>query len=908
MSRVVAVLFASLLLSTLPVGVSQVAPASPNDPIIIAMNITRAAVVDVPTASIVTVHNPSDAPQSVTVDWSYDDGRPLNDETPVSAYNEESQVVDANANWTFTLSFSPDEQHIGDTAILARVKSTMDTSSGPPPASRFPLFIAEPGIELHMDSASFPGLLDGGVGFVNFYVLNTGNANETPTVTVTNDPNFNLTVLANFSPLPPHGTGQGLVLVRPLTSNESINLTSTLTVNSTLDPTIRRSASLPALHVNATLPFLNASLAVTTLPPSQQVPPDGSRALDLQIANTGSVDDVYNVTATLSPNDVGIVAALGLAPPSANLSLPQNGSYVIGLHPNETASLHVIVSYDRSLGSGNATLSVLVRSANADLLAPRHPLEGAGVTRTTSIAPAAPEPALVAIDAPPDAYPTDDGYFHVVVANRGLRATLPSIVTIVIEDELAIAYTTNVTVPALSPGATDRLPFLAPLAALRGSFVIVGTLKPDANDIDAFAGDNMLSVPLHVRAPALVLTAPQEIAVTPGGKVTLLGGAQSFQLTNQGDQDETFDITLAADGAPWLDRSWSLSVPRGITVTLPLDADVPEVVGASAITATVHAELHGRPSYHDDANVSIVVDVARPPTITLDPLADGVARERFVIPVGLEDAIGVASAEARVRRPDGNVDAFPLERSQDGTWSMTYTPLAAGNFTVEVHALSVGDPPRSSTLAIPWTVRAPPYAGVQPVDFENGSRIGSTSLRFAEAENGTTRALYVDVGTGPQLTPPPYLVQAPFWRDGPHLVELNATSMDGVGWHSTLRVTLDRTPPTFSRPVVHSDSYGRLQLSVSVPGAARVTARIHTPTGPVDVPMTRTVTGDYGASVEAPPGWSSVEFLSVGTNGISSSVALSSSTDHPLPFGPWLVLAAAGLAAIVVRGRGKGWR
>jgi hypothetical protein len=902
MNRAMLVILVIVLMLPAQPARAQLSSASMGSSII-SMNVTRTPVVGVSTSSLVVVHNPDDNPESVTVQWAYDDGSPLVNQLPTAAYNEETNVIDPGTNWTFSLPFVPDARHAGWAGIIARLQGVNEAADTPNITSRFLMFVAQPDLELHVDPTPVQGALDGGVGFFHFYVENLGNANDSPNVTWTQDPRFNVTVLSNFSWLPPSGTGDGLVLVRPLTSNETYNLTSTLIVNSTLDPGLTVNATMPPVHVNESLPFRNASFRVTPVLHAVQVVPHQPQWIPFTVTNTGDMDDVYNVTATLRAADSGVNVTLALAPPSTNLSLPQNATYVMGLHPHESASLRVRLEYNDSLGDGNDSINLLVRSANADLLAPRHPDEGPGVLQSTIVTPAEPDPAVVGIEGPLDAYPTDTGYYHVTVEDRGLLPTSPATVRFDIEDELHVAFTHDVVVPALAPGESRKLPVLAPLDALHGSFVIVARLLPDANATDADPGDDVATAPLYVRAPAVALDAPAQADIVPGARLTLTGGIDSVHVTNRGDRDETFVVTLSSEDASWVDRSWTLDVPSGVSVALPIDLTVPEVLGGPSFGVEIHAAIDGHPEYHADANLTLLADVTNPPDFGVISLQDGMARVPYTFDVPVGDALGVQRVNATFQRPDGHLDEITLDPGVGGAWRAAYTPPVAGRYQVDLLAVGEGDLPRTTSTTIPWTVQAPSYDGVAPVGFRNGTTIGNTTLQFADVDPGATRSLYVDVGEGPQLVPPPFTVDVAFWRDGPHEVRLNATSVDGTPWSRLLKVTLDRSAPGIAHATVEKDASGRILLAAVSPNATRMIARIETPNGPIDVPLSRTAMGDYRALIDAPSAWSSVEFQSWGDNGASSNVVVAASSSHALPLGLPLALVSIAIAALAWRRR-----
>jgi hypothetical protein len=187
----------------------------------------------------------------------------------------------------------------------------------------------------------------------------------------------------------------------------------------------------------------------------------------------------------------------------------------------------------------------------------------------------------------------------------------------------------------------------------------------------------------------------------------------------------------------------------------------------------------------------------------------------------------------------------------------------------------------------------------------NGSVIGNTTLRFDDAQPGTTRVLVADVGRGPEPVPYPYEVQAAFWKDGPHAIRLTATSTGGTVWTGALNVTLDRTPPPLTDATVRQEAGGKLLLSVRATGAASVVASISTPSGPIRVPMSRSGSGEFVATALAPEKWTDVTFVSTGLNGVESSVTVSASSRTPIPMPAWAALAGIALAAWAAGGRSR---
>ncbi|HEX2022425.1 MAG TPA: hypothetical protein VHH36_06910, partial [Candidatus Thermoplasmatota archaeon] len=292
----------------------------------------------------------------------------------------------------------------------------------------------------------------------------------------------------------------------------------------------------------------------------------------------------------------------------------------------------------------------------------------------------------------------------------------------------------------------------------------------------------------------------------------------------------------------------------------------------------------------------LVIDDREAPAVTLlSPIAPVPKGQAARIEARVVDAIGVARAEAVVTQPDGERILLPLAHQGNDVFAATFQPRLPGEHRLEIRAEDGADPVNvAQGSPTTFVVQAGAYRGFKPANFQDGKTFRGTTLRFQEMDPGTTRNLTIDLGEGHVPLAFPYETNVT-WPEGKHTMRLRARSIDNVTWEAQYNVTIDRTPPTLSDAAV-KPSGAQVQLSVTAPDAANVTARFATPGGTVEVPLSATGGGRFAKTVTPPAGWTNVTFVATDAAGNAGSASLENEGSKDAP-GPGAALAALALAA-----------
>src|SRR5581483_1393417 len=232
-----------------------------------------------------------------------------------------------------------------------------------------------------------------------------------------------------------------------------------------------------------------------------------------------------------------------------------------------------------------------------------------------------------------------------------------------------------------------------------------------------------------------------------------------------------------------------------------------------------------------------------------------------------------------------------------------YTPQEPGAYTLAYRAVDSTPEAHATALApLTWTVSGPSYAGftLQPPP---NSTVGSRVVRALEVEPGTTASLEVDLGAGEQPVFFPYDIHLDGWSDGRHTLTLHARSTKGEEWRATWSLTLDTTPPVITGHNLSAQPDGRLDVTLSTLEGANASAKFHTQSGDVVVPLDVRGAGRFEAIVAPPAGWSGVSLVAQDKAGNVASVDVDREVAKTPGPGLLGVAMAVALVALLLRRR-----
>lgn len=759
-------------------------------------------------------------------------------------------------------------------------------------------------LNLTFDNVTLPEMVPQGESALRYFVRNDGNFEENATATLDLTPGGPWLV-DGYGPLPtipPGGSATGLVLVRSTSATDARNLSLNVTVQSSVggEGTVRLQA--PNLTINDTAFARQPRVVIEGLAPTVQVFPDENRTIPFLLRNAATTEHVFRVTPALEHSPTGWTVGMRVPPTwQANLTTPVNASasYPVVLRPNESILLAVNVTRAAGAPNATATLKLEVNSTDGDRIAA---LAGGSyrATATATLTDAGPDLVPTLVAAPATIYQGDVATFRVHVANVGRGNASNATLHLELRDNLRTIEETTLPVAELTPGAAVTLQWSPPTAGLRGAYVLLGRVDANATQLDRNVENNTLRRDLHIRSPVLTVRAPEGLRVVPGGRLVLTSTTGGLGVENLGDREEALLVTLNST-ASWLNTEWRLLVPSGTLQPVPLQLDVPALPGVQQVTATLSAHVEGRPRFAASATITVEVDdVETPDMVIVAPSGNGKVGVESRLALHATDASGIRRAEVILRTPGGERVALPLQRNltDADVYETRHTPFTPGTYLLEFRVEDASGQAQAAAVSnLTWIVDGSSYKGLRPVNFGEGAFVGRAPLRFSEATANTTRSALVDAGSGFLPLPPPYSVQLPL-VEGPRLVHVRATALDGTLWEGRWNVTVDLTPPNVTEGTTRDAGDGRIELTVRAEGAEDVLARFQTETGPVEVDLASRGGALFGATVTAPGSWSRVEFVAKDTAGNEGSVQLDApGRDAP---GPGLALVLLGVAVVAL--------
>lgn len=895
MDRLICLLLLALLLA--PQGRAQ---AQTPDAAIVDVYAPEAPIVNVD-ASVVALVSVS-FPTTVTVEFRYGDGTPIaSPNSPGGVGFRTVRPIDTPGTYSFPQNFTPPPERRGDQIIRVTVTTPGDSDATNNAIAQH-FFVRDPLLNLTFDRPRDLNVTPGGVSFVRFFVRNDGNAPDAPSVQWVRDPAWELTFEGNNSTLPeiaPGRSATGVILVRPLTSNASLDLTSRIIAFSSIFSTVTASAEAPPLHVNDSALDCVHMATLGEFPSRMELFPGENVNVTLLVTNSGNIDDVFDLNATV--DDIAWNVRLSPGAWALNASHATNGSkFELPLRAGE--GREVLVSVDRGDGrTPHGNLTVNVSSVNKPLLA--DPQLAPTTTIRSVLSEAGPDLTVASITAPGVSYVGEPMTVSTRVHNAGRVDAPASTLHLALRDNLRTLDETDLKIPSLSAGEDKILVWTRPLAETSGDQAITARVSVNSTGfVDEDPSNDAMAVMFHVRAPSITVRAPAEVGLTPESTTTLASSDGGIAIQNTGDRDEVVRAFLNAT-PQWLQRMWTVTVPAGGVAVLPLKLDVPRYPGAPAFSTTIHAEILDHPKVSTEAAVHwLVNDSSGPDLVILGPEPVGTAGTAATLLVRADDASGVGRVEALVGAPDGSVQQLILTKSNSAfdNYDVDLLPIEAGTYSIEFRAEDKAEVTHGASATLTWVVEPSNFAALRPANFVDGGAISTKILRFMDAGGGRTASVSVDVGGGFVPLPPPYSVDVSAWQEGAHLVHARGVSVEGARWTANWTVTLKTEPPTLSDPAV-SETGSTLTLQVRVNGARNVTARILTPAGAVQVPLSRGSDGVFDARVPRPASWQMITFIAKDDAGNTNSITLAGASRPAPALGSAAVLAVVGAVAALAR-------
>jgi hypothetical protein len=143
----------------------------------------------------------------------------------------------------------------------------------------------------------------------------------------------------------------------------------------------------------------------------------------------------------------------------------------------------------------------------------------------------------------------------------------------------------------------------------------------------------------------------------------------------------------------------------------------------------------------------------------------------------------------------------------------------------------------------------------------------------------------------------PFVVTAPRWTEGEHVLRLREFAFDGRSQDESFLVILDTTPPNLTRTSAVPAAAGRLLLSAEAPGAVNVTAKFLGRGNPVLLTLRPRGNGRFESEAVPPAEWSSIVFSASDEAGNEQSVRVEAPA-RATPVPPLLALGALSGSAL----------
>lgn len=838
-------------------------------------------------------------PATVEVAFRYADGSDINPLDPARSGSGSSvtRVLTAAGSHPVTISFTPPAQRKGDAQIVVVATMEADSNRSNDRLAQ-PTFIRYAALAVAFEPLDTPFVAPEGSAFAAFTVHNLGNVNDTPAALASptsNATHWNVTMLEQPREVGPGNVTRGVVLVRALSANETVNTSAWVMVVSSIQQSVQTSAASGSFAVNASELRMLRELSAT-LPDNIQLFPGETLRTNLTLHNRGARGDVFNLSLRLTNDSAGWNATFGEVITGA----PHVRSALVPVAKN--ASANVTITLQRATTAiDTMPFTVNVTALDEEVLAPHWPDKPYRRSVTAMARTAQPVLTILPIDSA-TAYEGDAVTFRVRVANEG-RMSANDTLVVEVRDNLRVVANWATPLANISPGGLAENLYVVNVTGITGRSIIMASLSTPP------AGPNSVvsrTANLTVRAPSISLTAPDAWSVRPGSRLALLSLAEGLAVGNGGDTAERIVVQLRSPTAAWLDQEWLLDVPPHARVPVSIDVLVPEKLSSTRFEAHVTAWVEARPSFLATTAIEILAFDDEAPAITWEPPEQTPAvGEEVPLRAIIVDSLGIGHAAVLITAPSGRtvlVDLLPTTTASE--FLATFVPDEAGDHRLELRARDAAEPANTRIVSdVLLDVAASPYAGVRPATVRDGGSTNVNRVRFVEIDAGTTRSVEIDAGEGFTLVAYPYEL-AMTGPDGPRLLRTRATSLQGIVVETTWNITLDRLAPTIGAPTVNQVTAG-LEVRVEAAGAANVSGWIETPSGQRDLDFRRGSTNTFAAVVPGAATWTTLSVQAKDAAGNEASVRATSSEPRPMPaISTGLLLLAISGLALLMRRRG----
>lgn len=615
----------------------------------------------------------------------------------------------------------------------------------------------------------------GDAAFYRVTVRNHGNLEELVLLGIRSDQWGNASMTEPLLRVPVGGSARVLALLTAPEEGDAL-AAANVTANATAAPELG-SAKL-ALPETQRVEGLQVSYGLAVEAPADaSVAPGGETNLTVQVRNTGGTEDALRWS--LSPMPAGWSA--GFVEPWLGAEGPADA--------RSPATLRITAS--PSLGPGSsAVLSGQAIALNT----------GAQVPFNVTLRTLAPDLELVALKLDRDAvYQGDDVLVQADVANRG-QAPLPKPARLTVD---AVQSTGRVAVgeqlvSGLGPGESRSLLVRWATGSMSGPVELVATIDPDGDIAEVSEDNNARNRSLVVRLHGLEWVAPPARSARPGELLEYKLN-DTFAVRNLGNAAEEVVVEFSTERG-WTNATARLQLAPGALAAVPLQLQVPGRPGTLVEQVSAEASLVNRSATRATAGSNVSIVDREPPVLERLEAPEfvelGHAAEFRAV---LRDAVGVRSAELRLRLPDGDLRTEPLHFLRLDTWEATIVLAQPGAVSYWVRAVDAT--PFNNTLdtgnaqrALLVGVRSSPL--VELLEPRNNSVVRSgTLLKLRITDVHGIGSVAVRDGDRTFELEEPYAIPTAGLEEGLHVFEVTARNRFGNPTTERFHVTLDDTPP-----------------------------------------------------------------------------------------------------------------
>lgn len=528
------------------------------------------------------------------------------------------------------------------------------------------------------------------------------------------------------------------------------------------------------------------NIRVTTNMKSSFVDPGARTDFILTVSNTGNLRDKFNVavnrsadqlawTATGTPTDMTL-DPLQSATETVTLTAPGSGSV------GETTQVFVSVtaSFDSSIRNETALAG---RVSGPDLFI------DSILTNTTN------------------PYSGDPLELNVVLGNAGNKAPNQNVTLKVyfVQNGVPRPVGERVYAPSDLPGGRRLSETIAwDTTSVEGSGVLLARIDEDQKVPEIDESNNEASRALTLRTFDIQVIPAKGLSGLPGEKVSYSDQPHVFLVTYNGNQaTEPVEITITSENG-WGGSRQSLALPKGTTLPILVDVQIPDVPGVPSDTLRLSIVPTLRQQAIVTSSTVTTVRDADPPKIlavtAVPPTVD--LGTPTTLLANVTDATGLASVRAFVVRPDNVTDTYLLEHTTGNSWTHTQPFLIAGVYRMYIEAVDAGagnkNTSRDTLVSFAVTPGSAPVitlAGNQPTTIHTGSfvRFNITDPLGIKDASYSIKGISYDMGRFP------YQIDTSSFQQGQVDVTVTAHNVYDVATSQKFTFTVDNTPPSIRK-------------------------------------------------------------------------------------------------------------